>query len=232
MANPLYLAMTEAEFLSCEEKPQHIAWMACHFSPYSQGISNIPQELPEGSILMLNDRIEPTIHDVSLVAMELAKTAEKYCCSSVILDFQRPGIDLTEHMIQPIISALPCPAAVSHHYAKGLDCGVLLPLPPVRCNLLSYLAQWKDREIWLDVYDRWEQVRITDSMTEISEERPAAVPLLPHFDESSICRYRLDIMQDCAVFTLHRGIDEIQTIDLPQLHLIGLWQEYRSIQPT
>ena len=71
MALTLYLAMTAAELQNCRQIPEHIAWMACHFSPYSSGISNVPVQLPAGSVLILNDRIPPQGHDPELVARQL-----------------------------------------------------------------------------------------------------------------------------------------------------------------
>lgn len=227
MANPMYLAMTAAEYLSCGSTPENLAWMACHFSPYGRGISNIPKALPEGSILMLNDRIEPTIHDASLVALELEEAARKHRCSAVILDFQRPGSDVTAYITKTVLASFHyCPTVVSHHYAQGLDCGVLLSLPPMRCELASYLEEWMDREIWLDVYDQWEQITIGANETLSSKTRPRVIPALSLEDFRSSCRYSIDIADDAATFTLHRGITELNKLEIPNLNFIGLWQEY------
>ena len=46
MAITPFLAMTAAEFRKKEDLPDKIAWMACHFSPYGLGLSNLPQRLP------------------------------------------------------------------------------------------------------------------------------------------------------------------------------------------
>ena len=51
----LNLAMTAAE-LGAAPLPSHPAWMACHFSPYSTGLTNLPPKLPQDSLLILNDR--------------------------------------------------------------------------------------------------------------------------------------------------------------------------------
>ena len=48
MAIGRYFAMTAAEIRGCSALPAGIAWMACHFSPYGTGLSNLPPELPEG----------------------------------------------------------------------------------------------------------------------------------------------------------------------------------------
>ena len=46
MAIRPFLAMTAAEIRGTETLPPKTAWMACHFSPYSTGLSNLPKDLP------------------------------------------------------------------------------------------------------------------------------------------------------------------------------------------
>ena len=88
MALPLYLALTAAEFQNCSSLPEHAAWMACHYSPYGLGLSNIPKDLPQGSMLILNDRTPPCRHDPELIARQLGEIAERFQCGGVLLDFQ------------------------------------------------------------------------------------------------------------------------------------------------
>ena len=53
MFSKVFLAQTYREM---EQFPQqNTAYMACHFSPYSKGLSNIPPYLPKGSILLLDE---------------------------------------------------------------------------------------------------------------------------------------------------------------------------------
>lgn len=77
MEIPLFLAMTAAEFRIAAEIPAHPAWMACHFSAYGTGISNLPRELPAGAMLMLNDRTPICGHDPEDVAKPLCDTAQR-----------------------------------------------------------------------------------------------------------------------------------------------------------
>ena len=74
MPIPCYLAMTAAEYARAKELPGRLAWMACHFAPYGTGVVNLPQQLPEGSVLMLNDRIPICGHDPLLVADMLSRS--------------------------------------------------------------------------------------------------------------------------------------------------------------
>ena len=57
MAIRTYLAMTASEFAKADPLPPHVAWMACHFSPYDSGLTNLPRKLPTNSLLILNKPI-------------------------------------------------------------------------------------------------------------------------------------------------------------------------------
>lgn len=226
MGNPLYLAMTAAEFALCRKSAEKIAWMACHFSPYGAGLSNIPKELPPESILIINDRIEPTCHNADLVALDACEAVEKLQCSAVLLDFQRPGSSLTAQISAAIAAKLPCPVAVSHHYAKELQCAVFLPPPPLRYDCDEYFSPWKGREIWLEVYEQWETVTVTKDSVSVTEETPAIIPELPLWDDALHCHYKIDVLDDRAVFTLHRGLEELGILPCSISHFVGLYQEY------
>ena len=151
MAITGYLAMTAAEFRNFPAKKQPIAWMACHFSPYGTALSNLPTVLPEGSLLILNDRTPICGHDPELIVCQLALLSEKFSSSGVLLDFQRPDEPETAALVKHLLQRLPCPTAVSHFYAKDLDCPVFLPPVPIDTPVEEYLTPWAGRDIWLDV---------------------------------------------------------------------------------
>ena len=228
MANQPYLAMTAAEFLSCASLPPKVAWMACHFSPYGRGLSNIPRELPKDSILILNDRIEPQGIDPQLVAQQLKQAVQALECYSVLLDFQRPGNELTQAVAEAVCNALPYPVAVSSSYAKELRCAVFLPPPGLREDIAAYFAPWQARELWLEVYDQWETVTVMSEAVQCNAEAPEVPPHLPHYDGAQNCRSALELLDDRAVFTLHRGIELWQNSEYPITNLIALWQDYGS----
>ena len=127
MAIVPFLAMTAAEMRSCSVFPEKIAWMACHFSPYGTGLSNLPKDLPSGSILMVDDVTPPHGHDPNFIAQQLSHYVEKFQCSWVLMDFQRWNCMETEAIAKYLTEALPCPAALSACYAKDLDYPVFLP---------------------------------------------------------------------------------------------------------
>ena len=140
MPLPIYLAMTAAELRQNPPKSNEIAWMACHFSPYATGLSNCPKQLPPGAMLILNDRTPVCGHDPALVAAQLQDLVENLKCSRVLLDLQRPGESLTESIVDAVLSALPCPVAVSECYGRDLTCPVFLPPVPLLMSPEDYLA--------------------------------------------------------------------------------------------
>ena len=77
--------------------------MACHFSAYSTGISNAPECLPKGSVLILNDRMSIQGHDPELVASQLAQLTEKLKPDAILLDFQRRDNAQTSAIVQAVI---------------------------------------------------------------------------------------------------------------------------------
>lgn len=226
MANPPYLAMTAAEILSCNELPPRVAWMACHFSPYGRGLSNLPKELPPGSMLILNDRIEPQGIDPQLVVQQLLQAVQALECGSVLLEFQRPGNELTKAVAEAVCTALPCPLAVSDAYARDLGCAVFLPPPPLREDVAAYFSPWGGREVWLEVYEQWETLAIQKQCVELVTQPPVTAVDLPHYDAPCNCRYGMEVTEDRAIFTLHRGMEQWQNSTCPITNLIALWQDY------
>ncbi len=226
MANPFYLAMTAAEFSACEEKPRYMAWMACHFSPYGKGLSNCPDWLPEGSLLIVNDRIPPSGHDGGYIAQQLSEMVSSLQPDGVLLDFQRHGDGLTRKIAEKICRALPCPAAVSPIYAQDLPCAVFLPPPPLRTPPVDYFSPWDGRKIWLEVYEKWQTAAVTQDSCTFSEEVPTQIPPLLHFDEALHCRYAVSPADDKALFYLHRGQEDLLALPCPIEKFVGLYQEF------
>lgn len=211
MALTLYLAMTAAEIQNCPTPPAHMAWMACHFSPYSSGISNVPQLLPEGSVLILNDRIPPQGHDPALVAGQLAEAAEQLGVCRVLLDFQRVGDPLTAKIAAAVVEALPCPVGVTAGYAAALACPVFL-MPLLHKPLAEQLKSWPGREVWLDAALDCQEAVVTENGCGFTtgcwrEDLPYC-----HEDSQLHCRYRIAVEEECARFTLWRGRQELQAL--------------------
>jgi hypothetical protein len=143
MVLPLYLAMTAAEIRANTDSPPNIGYMACHFSPYGTGLSNCPMHLPEGSMLILNDRTPIHGHDHGLIADQLTELVEKLKCDSVLLDFQRADVPELSLLAQKLSASLPYPVGVSDLYAENLDCSVFLPPVMPDTPLTQHLASWQ-----------------------------------------------------------------------------------------
>ena len=230
MALPLYLALTAAEFQICSSFPQRAAWMACHYSPYASGLSNMPQNLPPDSMLILNDRTPPCGHDAALIAEQLKECVDFLQCSSVLLDFQRPDFEENAAVAKSVIANLTCPVGVSQLYAGGLDCPVFLPPVPLTVPVENCLSPWQNREIWLEAAQNRETITVTEQGT-IS--RPASFPdetEQAFFDKVLRCHYKSVPEAAQVRFTLWRTQDDLSQLlaeaeTLGATKAIGLWQE-------
>lgn len=230
MALPVYLAMTAAEFRSAEALPEHAAWMACHFSCYGTGLSNLPEQLPAGAMVILNDRTPVFGHDPELIAKQLSEIVACSNSGGVLLDFQRPDCPQTANIVKSIVTALSCPVAVTEAYAEELDCPIFLSPPPLCKPLAEHIIPWKDREIWLEVALDSQTITVTPDGSHFSPSFPAD-PQEPSFPEDALfCRYHTDVFEDQAVFTLFRTREMLDTLlqeaeRLGVCRAVGLYQE-------
>ena len=229
MSLPVYLALTGAEFPHRPDHYQNLAYMACHFSPYGTGLSNTPRHLPPGCLLILNDRIPLFRHDPERITGELREAVETSECNGVLLDFQREKTPLQEQIAQAIVGALPCPVAVTEGYCNRLDCPVFL-CPPLYATPEETLAKWDGREIWLDL-GLWQQtLTLTEAGCDIGATLPVAELEDSFFSEELCCSYRVEVLEDRAVFTLQREGTHLQMLldrcqDPPVTRAVGLYQE-------
>ncbi len=229
MAIDCYLAMTAAEIASTPVLPDRLAYMACHFSPYSTGLSSLPRQLPPGSMLLLTDRTPICRHDPELIARQLSHFARANRCHSILLDFQRSGCEETAQLVRYLTGALPCPAAVTQLYAGELDCPVLLPPAPLDTPLEAYLAPWRGRDIWLEGALDSLCITVTQAGAAFSPASFQEEPF-PHRDEKLHCHYRTEIHTDRAVYTLQRTLEDLPPLlkeaeGLGVSLMVGLYQE-------
>lgn len=225
-----YIAMTAAEFRSATSLPDKAAWLSCHFSPRSRGLSNLPENLPGGSVLIVDDSYVPEEHDPALVAQQLADAASRFALNAVILDFQIPGMPKTKEMVTHLVKALPCPVCVAAPYAKSLNCPVLIPPPPLHVSPAKHFDAWRGREIWLESVPEAQKITVTEQGSTIS-----AIPYLPpqkdfFTDEKLCCKYQTKIYDDRVEFTLVRDPEMVRNL-LEQCktfgirHSVGLYQQ-------
>jgi len=234
MAIAPFLAMTAAEMGNCSVFPSKIAWMACHFSPYATGLSNLPRELPAGSLLILDDITPPHGHDPVLMTEQLTQCVETLQCSGVLLDFQRQSCPETDALAMHLMKALPCPTAVSDAYAAAeLDCPVFLPPVPPSVPLGVYLTPWKGRNIWLELGLEGEILTLTEQGC-TATSLPYPDPNRESFSDQKLhCHYTIESDEKAARFTLWRSSDDLQKLleeadNLGVIGTIGLFQELQS----
>lgn len=231
MALPIYLAMTGWEFQSCPELPRHTAYMACHFSSCDRGLANLPRQLPEHALLMVDDQTPPNGHDPEQIARQLAEAVERLCPTGVILDFQRPYCQQTQAIVTAIQRVIPCPAAVTPAYQEGWQDGIFVPPVPVNIPVEAYLKPWQGRKFWLEMENTGTCLTVTDQGC---VSKPLSDPLKdPVFaDGAACCHYSITVLQDRAVFCLRRTAeDQVALLEkaerLGVAFAIGLYQEFR-----
>lgn len=234
MAIACYLAMTPGEISSCPQLPAKTAWMACHFSSSSSGISNLPPELPDGAMLILDDSTPFNGHDPAVISRELSQAVNQLAVRSMLLDFQRPNVPQVQELAQMLVSALPCPVGVSAPYAKGLECPVFLPPLPLDQCLDEHLAPHKGREVWLDMAPGCGQYHIRFHGNQYLPLPADAFPPGPFRDDTLRCRYATSVTEEGVTFSLFRGQEELEKLleDGEKLGVsmaIGLYQELASL---
>lgn len=232
MGLPLYLAMNAAEIAASTQLPP-TAWMSCHFSPCSHGLTNLPLWLPEGTLVILDDAFPCQGHEASLAAAQLADLVSRFGCGGVALDFQRPAEKEISAIVSDLLQASPCPMAVSDLYAAHFQCPVFLRPGPLWEPLDKHLNAWQGREIWLDASLCQQQVVVTGKGS-------FPGPVLAwdgirdgFYDETLRCHYRTQMTRDAITFTffdtpesMARKLELAQTLGVSQA--IGLWRELKS----
>ena len=230
MAIAPILAMTAGEMRNISAFPGKVAWMACHFSPYGLGLSNVPKSLPNGSVLMVDDVTPPHGHDPVYIGEQLIGCVEKWKCSGVLLDFQRVGCEETMAIAESLVKALPCPTVVSEIYARDLNCPVFLSPGPPSVPIEEHLAPWKDREIWLELGLDGEILTLTEAGCETTPLPHPDLGAQGFVDEELCCHYQIAINEKSARFTLWRTKQDIsklvdEAIRLGVATTVGLYQE-------
>ena len=233
MAIAPFLAMTAAELHSLSALSFPIAWMACHFSPYGTALSNLPKDLPPGSVLILDDITPPRGHDPVQIAEQLKACVEEFQCSAVLLDFQRTGCEETRSIARHLSAVLPCPTVVSEGYAGELACPVFLsPVPPSSQPEL-YFSPWKGREVWLELGLSGELLTLTERGCSAAAF-PCPDPEAKGFsDQELCCHYTTDVSETAVHFTLWRNREDTVRLlaeaeKLGIVGAVGLYQEFAS----
>lgn len=230
MAIDLFLAMTAAEIRANSTLPPRIGWLSCHFSPCGTGLSNLPDRLPPGSLLILDDLVPWHGHDPERITAQLQEAVERLQCGNLLLDLQRPGEAGTAAVAKTLADTFPGRICVSEPYSRDLDCPVLLPPVPADVPLEEHLRPWQGRDIWLEAAPEGMVITLTRSGAERTPLPRWEVPECPQHDEALHCHYRIDLSPDRAVFTLLRTKEDLQALleeacSLGVHTAVGLFQE-------
>lgn len=228
MPIPLYLAMTAAEISQNTQLPDKIGWMACHFSPYGTGLSNCPQWLPPGSLLILNDRTPICGHDPEIVAEQLCSIAANLACAGILLDLQRPCCEAAAAVVQAICASTPCPVAATVPYCCESGCGVFLT-PPLHIPLAEYLAPWQGREIWLEAAVEETEFVITENGCR-QGPLPCPPAVFPHQSSEAFSNYHIAVEKDAVRFSLRRTREDVERMISAAENVrcfVGLYQQFR-----
>ena len=229
-----YLALTAAEMACCDKLPANTAWMACHFSPYATGLSNLPEQLPPGSLLILNDRTPIHGHDPERIAETLQKAVTDLQLYGILLDFQEQRQPALQALTDCLVRTLPCPVAVTEAYAGTSDCIVFLAPPPINMPLAEYLAPWNGRAVWLEAAMLTQQFTVTAAGCQV-KTLPTAPDRLPLSDPELHCHYGIQKTDRAMVFTMTRTKDDLlahlQEAERLGIQLaVGLYQELGDIR--
>lgn len=226
MFSDVFLAMTAGEMEGY--LPKKAAYMACHFSPYSKGLSNLPTVLPPDSLLLLDDSTLPDGHDPETAAQQLTELVSRFSVKAVLLDFQNERTVESQKMVSSLVQALPCPVAVTKVYAKDFHCPVFLSPPPVNMPLNAYLSPWLQQGVFLEIAPEGLCITVTEKGSTALSLPP--MQGLPLHDSRLHCHYNVEVSTGKAVFTLSRTKEDLtalaaQACELGALGAVGLYQE-------
>lgn len=235
MGIPCYLAMTAAEFSACPQLPPQMGWLSCHFSPSGPGLSNIPKDLPPGSVLILDDSTPYHFHQSQWILAQLREIVSAFAVNALILDFQRPKDRVLAEMALLLDAELPCPVAVPPQYATG-NAPIFLPPLSLHTPLSSALAPWHGRELWLDAPILPQRVTVSAKGTTCQWLPTPPDIVYPHETKELHCHYAMEIGKNSISFTFSRNQQDIaawleEAESLGVAGVVSLYQEWRQQKP-
>lgn len=230
---PIYLAMTAAEMAKCRSIPPKIAYMACHFSAYGTGISNRPEHLPAGSVLILNDRTPIHKHDPQLISAQIAQLMDDLSAAGLLVDFQRPVTEEALEVIRALCS-LDITLTVTEAFASEFNCDVLLSPAPLHMALQAHAAPWRGRKLWLELSRDPEALRLTSQGCAILPGKDMSELTTTHAQKNLHCHYQISALEEQAEFLLFRTTDDHKSLlqeaeALGFIGAVGLYQEFQDM---
>ena len=201
MGIPQYLAMTDGEIAACTRLPPRLARMGCHFS--DDGLVELPQVLPGGALLVVDDRVPMAAQNPEHILDQLAEALEKLSCTGLLLDFQQKENAPQRELVRLLARELTVPLAAPPAYAAE---GCRLFLPPVAADqtVEEALSPWAGKKIWLDTAPAAVRLELTkQGCTRTPLPRMAASGIFK--DPGLCCRYSIEpTLNGGFQFTLYR----------------------------
>ncbi len=232
MFSNVYLAVTTREME--EFLPKKTAFLSCHFSSSGPGLSNIPQRLPENSLLLLDDSMPLCGHDPAVVVKQLRDLVEDFSVKAILLDFQGEKDGQLESMAKAILHGVPCPVAVTEWYAKDLGCPVFLCAPPADSTLEKHLKSWLKQGVFLEIAPCGAKIAVTENGCKKVPLPIGSTKNMTLYNEKLCCHYDVEVFPDRAVFTLGRTKEDLaalaeKAMELGVLGAVGLYQELKKL---
>ena len=201
MGIPQYLAMTDGEIAACACLPPRLARMGCHFS--DDGLVELPQVLPGGALLVVDDRVPMAAQDPEHILAQLTEALEKLSCTGLLLDFQQAENAPQRELVRLLARELTLPLAAPPAYAAE---GCRLFLPPVAADqtIEEALSPWAGKKIWLDTAPAAVRLELTkQGCTRTPLPRMAASGIFK--DPGLCCNYSIEpTLNGGFQFTLYR----------------------------
>ena len=227
----LNLAMTASELTRTTPLPPSPAWMACHFSPYSTGLTNLPTRLPPETLLILNDRTPIHGHEPERVCRELQGVLQRFQSPGLLVDFQNPPCPESQALASYLAAHLGLPLALPPEYWQE-GAAVFLPPVPTDVPLEAYLQKWASREIWLEAALEGQNITLTREGAASSPNRRRDFDHI-HEDKALHCHYSIQELPEAVVFHTWRTPEDLtkllQEAEALGVHTaVGLYQELGS----
>ena len=224
MAIQRILAMTVEEISAGSTPPWGYALMGCHFSGDGRQMVGLPEELPEGCGLILDDR-NPIPQTTRKMIDAFAALKPAY----LILDFQQQATKNAKAFAMELTS-LPCPVAMPAEYARGLNCPVFLPPVPPNIPIVEYLLPWNGHEIWLELALDAVEITLTLQSSGFDAFAHARSYSDSHTDSMLHCHYKISKQPDALQFYCYRSREDVEAMLSSSLpgnltHAVGLFRE-------
>ncbi len=235
MSIPMFLALTAEEFSQNPSLPCRPAWMSVHFSSKGPGLSNLPPQLPPGSMIILDDHIPWKDHSIESICKDLTEALLRAGVYGLLLDFERQPTEETTLLARAVTECckeLGVTLGAPANYIFDEDTALFVsPLP---CNIPAESLK-SQRKLWLDISPVCHCIKMSKDK---AWESPATYPPRSktekheiHWDDTLLCSYFTESDDDTLKITLFRDTEDawrlLKRLDPARVQLaLGLWRDF------